>query len=126
MASSYPELTVGADPVYGINQLSPSATVYTEVTGPYSGSSQLEHAFPGRPGQPECQYYLRTGKCKYGRTCKYHHPPELNAPTTNYVLSPLGLPLRPVRLSFSVLFTTDEFPCLKKLFMTDELFLVKE
>ncbi|CAA3010038.1 zinc finger CCCH domain-containing 34 [Olea europaea subsp. europaea] len=95
VASSYPELTVGAGPVYGINQLSPSATVYTEVTGPYSGSSQLEHAFPGRPGQPECQYYLRTGKCKYGRTCKYHHPPELNAPTTNYVLSPLGLPLRP-------------------------------
>ncbi|PIM98273.1 hypothetical protein CDL12_29248 [Handroanthus impetiginosus] len=75
--------TVGAGPVYGIMLLSPLATAYT---GPYlsitssaglSSSSQKGRAFPERPGQPECQYYLRTWDCKFGAACKYHHPPEL-------------------------------------------------
>ncbi|KAL8515597.1 hypothetical protein ACS0TY_014332 [Phlomoides rotata] len=92
---------VGGAPVYGITQLSPSATAYT---GPYlsitssagpSSSSQKEHAFPQRPGHPECQHYLRTGDCKFGATCKYHHPIELSASKTSFVLSPVGLPLRP-------------------------------
>ncbi|PIN08164.1 CCCH-type Zn-finger protein [Handroanthus impetiginosus] len=93
--------TVGVGPVYGVTQLSPSATAYT---GPYlsitssagpSSSSQEEHAFPERPGQPECRHYLRTGDCKFGSSCKYHHPPELGASKTNFLLSPAGLPLRP-------------------------------
>lgn len=33
---------------------------------------------PQRPGEPDCIYYLRNGKCKYGATCKYHHPPRMN------------------------------------------------
>lgn len=97
--------TVGANPIYGITQLSPSATAYTgpylsitSSTGP-SSSSQKEHSFPQRPGQPECQYYLRTGDCKFGPTCKYHHPSEWTAPKTSFVLSPMGLPLRPVSVS---------------------------
>ncbi|PIN18022.1 hypothetical protein CDL12_09307 [Handroanthus impetiginosus] len=74
---------LGAGPVYGIMLLSPSATAYT---GPYlsitssaglSSSSQKGRAFPERPGQPERLYYLRTGDCKFGATCKYHHPPDL-------------------------------------------------
>ncbi|KAK6146163.1 hypothetical protein DH2020_020032 [Rehmannia glutinosa] len=67
MASPSTQPTVGSGPIYGITQLSPSSTAYT---GPYvsitsaagpSSSSHTEHAFPERPGQPECQYYLRTG-----------------------------------------------------------------
>ncbi|KAK4433930.1 Zinc finger CCCH domain-containing protein 34 [Sesamum alatum] len=91
---------ISAGPNYGITQLSPSAAAYT---GPYisvtsagpSSSSQKESPFPERPGQPECQYYLRTGDCKFGSTCKYHHPPEWSAPKSNFLLSPMGLPLRP-------------------------------
>ncbi|CDP10839.1 unnamed protein product [Coffea canephora] len=59
-ASTQP--AVGAGHIYGISQLSPSAPAYTgqylsipPAAGP-SGSSQREHAFPERPGQPECQY----------------------------------------------------------------------
>ncbi|KAL0388757.1 UNVERIFIED_CONTAM: Zinc finger CCCH domain-containing protein 34 [Sesamum radiatum] len=100
VASSSAQPTVGPGPIYGLTQLSPSASAYTgpflSVTsaGP-SSSSQKEHPFPERPGQPECQYYLKTGDCKFGATCKYHHPPEWSAPKINFVLSPMGLPLRP-------------------------------
>ncbi|KAH0448360.1 hypothetical protein IEQ34_022160 [Dendrobium chrysotoxum] len=50
--------------------------------------------FPERPDQPECQYYLKTGSCKYGSTCKYHHPRERISSATS-IPGPFGLPLRP-------------------------------
>ncbi|KAK3260761.1 hypothetical protein CYMTET_30303 [Cymbomonas tetramitiformis] len=46
--------------------------------------------WPQRPTEPDCKFYLSTGMCKFGPSCKYHHPPgfevEYNA---------CGLPLRP-------------------------------
>ncbi|XP_024933149.3 zinc finger CCCH domain-containing protein 34 isoform X3 [Ziziphus jujuba] len=93
--------TVGSGPIYGITQLSPSASAYTgsyqpplPSVGPSSGT-QKERLFPERPGQQECQYYLKTGDCKYGSSCRYHHPPEVIAPKATVVLSPMGLPMRP-------------------------------
>ena len=29
---------------------------------------------PDRPGQLPCQFYMKTGKCKYGWQCKFDHP----------------------------------------------------
>lgn len=29
--------------------------------------------------EKECAYYLRTGQCKFGGTCKFHHPQPSNA-----------------------------------------------
>eukprot|EP01018_Ginkgo_biloba_P003422 Gb_14935 [translate_table: standard] len=52
-------------------------------------------AFPERPDQPECQYYMKTGDCKFGATCRYHHPRERVAQSPTCLLSPIGLPLRP-------------------------------
>ncbi|XP_051126925.1 zinc finger CCCH domain-containing protein 34-like [Andrographis paniculata] len=100
VASPSTQTPVSAGPYFGLAQLSPSASAYT---GPYQSivssagpsGSPKEHLFPQRPGQPECQYYLRTGGCKFGATCKYHHPLELLAPRSNYMISPVGLPLRP-------------------------------
>ncbi|KAL3634577.1 hypothetical protein CASFOL_021631 [Castilleja foliolosa] len=90
------EPTVGAGPIYGIAQLSPSsAGPYASIAGPSSIISHREHEFPERPGQLECRYYLRTGDCKFGSTCKYHHPREWAPPRTSFSLSPMGLPLRP-------------------------------
>lgn len=60
--------------------------------------SMAESAFPERPGEAECQYYLKTGDCKFGSSCRYHHPREWNQPKTNFMLSPMGLPLRPVSI----------------------------
>ena len=104
VASPNAQPAVGSGSVYGISPLSPSAPAYTgayqsipTAKGP-SSSSQKEHVFPERPGQPECQYYMKTGDCKFESSCRYHHPPELVTSKTNVVLSPMGLPLRPVSI----------------------------
>ena len=39
------------------------------------GSSAIALQFlPQRPDEPDCIYFLRNGRCKYGATCRYHHP----------------------------------------------------
>eukprot|EP00581_Thalassiosira_minuscula_P018837 CAMPEP_0183719176 /NCGR_PEP_ID=MMETSP0737-20130205/12232_1 /TAXON_ID=385413 /ORGANISM="Thalassiosira miniscula, Strain CCMP1093" /LENGTH=635 /DNA_ID=CAMNT_0025948883 /DNA_START=211 /DNA_END=2118 /DNA_ORIENTATION=+ len=37
-------------------------------------SSTSVQVLPQRPTEPNCIYFLRNGKCKYGATCKFHHP----------------------------------------------------
>ncbi|KAK6156476.1 hypothetical protein DH2020_010724 [Rehmannia glutinosa] len=56
---------------------------------------ERDNVFPERPGQPECLFYLKTGDCKYGSVCKFHHPRERRIHVPDCVLSPIGLPLRP-------------------------------
>ncbi|CAK9178040.1 unnamed protein product [Ilex paraguariensis] len=93
--------SVGAASLYGMSQLSSSAPA---LAGPYphlppsagpSSSSQNDRLFPDRPGEPECQYYMKTGDCKFGLSCRYHHPPDWVASKTNCFFSPMGFPLRP-------------------------------
>ncbi|KAM1150794.1 hypothetical protein FF1_031336 [Malus domestica] len=93
--------TVGATSLYGITQLSSPthglASPYTSIpssVGP-SSSNPSEQVFPERPGELECQYYLKTGDCKYGPSCRYHHPRDRTVPRITCLLSPMGLPLRP-------------------------------
>ncbi|CAH2072428.1 unnamed protein product [Thlaspi arvense] len=80
--------SIGSSSVYGITPLSPSAPAYQ------SGLLNKEHSFPQRPGQPDCQYFMRTGDCKFGTSCRYHHPLEAASPK-GVTLSHIGLPLRP-------------------------------
>lgn len=28
---------------------------------------------PHRPGERDCQFFLRTGQCAYGNSCRYNH-----------------------------------------------------
>lgn len=92
VASRGTQPIVGGGPLYNVTQLSASAASYTAAA---SSSIQRDTTFPERPGQPECQYYMKMGDCKFGSTCRYHHPPERISPKTNCVLSIMGLPLRP-------------------------------
>lgn len=46
-------------------------------------SHQVVQLLPQRPGEPDCIYFLRNGRCKYGATCKYHHPLTNAAATTS-------------------------------------------
>lgn len=94
--------SVEAASLYGMAQSSnpgfagPYAPAFPP-TGSLTDNRTMQ-VFPERPGQPECQYYMKTGDCKYGSSCKYHHPPDWVVPKTNCVLSNMGLPLRPVCL----------------------------
>ena len=97
----------GAGSVYGVTPLSPAALgaagsyPHLPSSAGQSSAGAKEHRFPERPGEPECQYYMRTGNCKFGASCRYHHPPDRAAAA---ILGPLGLPLRPVSLRFLSLF----------------------
>lgn len=32
--------------------------------------------YPERVGEPDCSYYMRTGMCRFGMTCKFNHPAD--------------------------------------------------
>ncbi|KAF9670417.1 hypothetical protein SADUNF_Sadunf13G0066100 [Salix dunnii] len=94
----------GNSQIYGNLRQSESVNAGSQGTfSPYrSGSAPLglyalqrESVFPERPGQPECQFYMKTGDCKFGAVCRFHHPRERLIPAPDCVLSPIGLPLRP-------------------------------
>lgn len=57
---------------------------------------QKDNLFPERLGQPECQFYMKTGECRFGALCKFHHPRERLIAVSDCLLNPMGLPLRPV------------------------------
>lgn len=50
--------------------------------------------YPQRPGQTECDFYMKTGECKYGEECKYHHPMDRQGLQQNVKLTLAGLPRR--------------------------------
>lgn len=51
---------------------------------------QQSGPLPRREGMSECQYYMKTGECKYGSTCKWDHPERKPPPELNRS----GLPVR--------------------------------
>ncbi|KAJ0681611.1 putative transcription factor C3H family [Helianthus annuus] len=85
----------GNNQIYGTSHLNESAN--EPLGGTYSSYYALptENVFPERPGQPECQFYMKTGDCKFGAVCRFHHPRERVIPAPDCALSPIGLPLRP-------------------------------
>ncbi|KAG5134955.1 hypothetical protein AAZX31_09G230100 [Glycine max] len=104
MGSDSPQQTMGNGQSYGTSRQSEPANSGSQ--GAYSqfrsGSVpvgfyalQRENIFPERPDQPECQFYMKTGDCKFGAVCRFHHPRERMIPAPDCVLSPIGLPLRP-------------------------------
>ncbi|MCL7042352.1 hypothetical protein MKW94_006985 [Papaver nudicaule] len=79
---------------------SASATFKNNSIRKTDGSKHYRHQqqmttdeFPERPGERECQYFMRNGDCKYRSACRFDHPK--NRLQNSPALSPLGLPLRP-------------------------------
>ncbi|XP_059298607.1 zinc finger CCCH domain-containing protein ZFN-like isoform X3 [Lycium ferocissimum] len=94
----------GNSQVYGSSRSSDKATMVSEgMNSSYRASSlpegyytvRRENVFPKRVGQPECQFYMKTGDCKFGAVCRFHHPRERLLPPADCLLSPIGLPRRP-------------------------------
>ena len=57
--------------------------------GQHPCSVHALEAFPQRPGQTLCDFYVRTGFCKFQQACKFDHPVEFAVKVNS-----LGLPLR--------------------------------
>ncbi|XWS58828.1 hypothetical protein CRYUN_Cryun08bG0067400 [Craigia yunnanensis] len=94
----------GNNRLYGTSRQNESATAGSQASFSQFHSEsvpvgfyalQRENVYPERPGQPECQFYMKTGDCKFGAVCRFHHPRERVLPAPDCVLSPIGLPLRP-------------------------------
>ena len=49
--------------------------VGTDTSG--TPTTMMVQFLPQRPDEPDCIYYLKNGRCKYGTTCRYHHPVNL-------------------------------------------------
>ncbi|KAK6124560.1 hypothetical protein DH2020_041708 [Rehmannia glutinosa] len=47
---------------------------------------------PVRPGEEDCPFYLKTGSCKYGATCRYNHPER-------YLINPPAAAIAPTLLT---------------------------
>ncbi|KAL6780758.1 hypothetical protein ACKKBF_B11875 [Auxenochlorella protothecoides x Auxenochlorella symbiontica] len=52
--------------------------------------ADVEGELPRRPGHAICEFYTKTGHCKFGRWCRFDHPPEYAVQRNEQ-----GLPLRP-------------------------------
>ena len=59
------------------------------VSEPSEAHIHAAGSFPQRPGQTLCEFYVRTGFCKFGQGCKFDHPVQFAV-----CLNGLGLPLR--------------------------------
>ncbi|XP_040361676.1 zinc finger CCCH domain-containing protein 37 [Rosa chinensis] len=99
-AISYP---LSAPSVAGFNMgvANPAAFTNQTLAQPTVGASPT--VYPQRFGQAECEYYMKTGECKYGAQCRFHHPidrPAVALSTTkpsqqeNVKLTLAGLPRR--------------------------------
>ncbi|XP_044480610.1 zinc finger CCCH domain-containing protein 37-like isoform X2 [Mangifera indica] len=88
-----------------IGVVNPAASLYQTID-PRLAQPTLavgNSIYPQRPGQTECDYYMKTGECKYGERCKFNHPIDRTAPTLsatkqssqeNVKLTLAGLPRR--------------------------------
>mmetsp|Transcript_9057 Transcript_9057/g.11682 ORF Transcript_9057/g.11682 Transcript_9057/m.11682 type:complete len:457 (+) Transcript_9057:505-1875(+) len=63
---------------------------------PNSNICNIATSLPQRVGEPDCRDYLRTGRCKYGESCKYHHPPNVQSGGGIASINP-GEPPFPIR-----------------------------
>ncbi|KAI3675628.1 hypothetical protein L1987_85219 [Smallanthus sonchifolius] len=46
---------------------------------------------PIRPGEVDCPFYLKTGSCKYGATCRYNHPERYGMDPTSAIVATPGV-----------------------------------
>jgi hypothetical protein len=57
--------------------------LFDQVATDSNGNLMMLQFLPQRPDEPDCIYFLKNGRCKYGGTCRYHHPVNLNQRRSN-------------------------------------------
>jgi Zinc finger C-x8-C-x5-C-x3-H type (and similar) len=56
------------------NEIVSSQLVLNPIFPDQNGQGVMLQLLPQRPDEPNCIYFLKNGRCKYGATCRYHHP----------------------------------------------------
>ncbi|KAL2613486.1 hypothetical protein R1flu_025178 [Riccia fluitans] len=57
---------------------------WKEVTTSGSAQATTDPAnLPQRPGEPDCAFYMKRGECKYGQRCKFNHPKDRRAASSD-------------------------------------------
>ncbi|KAL7152838.1 hypothetical protein ABFS83_04G125200 [Erythranthe nasuta] len=95
-AATYPTSESGlpAPPAFAVENRPTEINLST----PYHyQQNMVVEEYPERPGEPECNFYLKTGDCKFKSNCKFHHPKSRfsNAKPYSLPVNNKGLPLRP-------------------------------
>lgn len=52
----------------------PAPQLMLNPVGTEPNGQMMVQFLPQRPDEPDCIYFLKNGRCKYGATCRYHHP----------------------------------------------------
>ncbi|KAL5540218.1 hypothetical protein UlMin_024018 [Ulmus minor] len=77
--------TIVASPATGLNigVVNPVASLYQTIDPVFARSmvGVAPSTYPQRTGQIECDYYMKTGECRFGERCRFHHPIDRSAPT---------------------------------------------
>lgn len=42
----------------------------------YPSGISVVGSYPQRPGEADCSFFLKTGECSFGPTCRFNHPPN--------------------------------------------------
>lgn len=68
-------LVGGATVVMNVGRKNDTSLILTNpVASDSKGSPMMLQFLPQRPDEPDCIFFLKNGRCKYGATCRYHHP----------------------------------------------------
>ncbi|KAK6934775.1 Zinc finger, CCCH-type [Dillenia turbinata] len=78
-----------------IGVVNPAASIF-QALDPRVAHTMLGLAptiYPQRPGQIECDFYMKTGECKFGERCKFHHPIDRSVPPSSTTKQQQGVKL---------------------------------
>ncbi|CAM6051845.1 unnamed protein product [Sphagnum compactum] len=42
----------------------------------YAPGTSAVGPYPQRPSEPDCSFFMKTGECSFGPTCRFNHPPN--------------------------------------------------
>jgi hypothetical protein len=80
----------------------------------YPSGISVVGSYPQRPGEADCSFFLKTGECSFGPTCRFNHPPNrvpsvVSRPSSiaaaaSVKLTLAGLPRREVKHIIHLLF----------------------
>ncbi|KAF5204366.1 Zinc finger ccch domain-containing protein [Thalictrum thalictroides] len=88
VAAGLTNTVISSSPAANLNfgVINPAASILPAIDPRLAQTMLGPTLYPQRPGQIECDFYMKTGECKFGESCKFHHPIDRSAPmpsTTN-------------------------------------------